>query len=485
MLRSSLTTMGVVLLGATALAQSDLKSKLQPITGKVKNAGTLNLGTGTWTRAGSGQAALGTGYTIVYANTCNSGYYTGMDQGEIYTDTGGIPDTNQGLVASTAIPGANDLAPGCQGSYNVTGFQIGYCTYFPGSNYSVDINFYDQVGPSTAACTVPGTPTATFNVTGLPGSTSLSAQACWLVSFDLLAAPPANFTMTGSNTAGNIFAWSYTQVGPSAQALPDGPILSGGVGSPSPAGCSGTDGTRWDNGTASIAFPANYTPGAPLPAALEEGTGMFNLDAFRIDGVTTIPQGPGCYWFGGNPRGSFQLELYSDVDCPNVAPGTAYCFGDGTTATACPCGNFGSAGAGCNNSVGNGGAILSATGSASLSSDTLSFTQVNELGSSLSIFLQGTLNIPNGVVFGDGVRCVGGSLKRLYVRAASAGTVNAPIVGTDVSVSAQSAILGDNITAGSTRFYGVYYRDANALFCPNPPGNTWNIGNSYSVLWNN
>jgi hypothetical protein len=481
--------MGVVLLGATALAQSDLKSKLQPITGKVKNAGTLNLGTGTWTRAGSGQINLGASYTVVYSNTCTSGYYTGMDQGEIYTDTGGIPDLTQGTVASTAIPGANDFAPGCQTTYNVTGFQIAYCTYFPGSVYSVDVNFYDQVGPAGTACSVPGLATATFNITGLPGSTSLNAQACWLVSFDLLAAPPANFALSSSTQSGSIFAWSFTQVSQSQQVNPDGPILSGGVNQgTSPQTCSGTDATQWDTGTASVAYPNNYTPGTPIPnagGAPEEGTGMFNLDAFRVGGNTTIPQGPGCYWFGGNPRGSFHLELYSDVTCGVVAPGTAYCFGDGSTATACPCGNFGAPGAGCNNSAGNGGASLSASGNASLSGDTLKFTQINELGSSLSIFLQGTLNIPNGVVFGDGVRCVGGALKRLYVRAASGGTVSAPNVGTDPSVSSISATLGDTITSGSTRFYGVYYRDASATFCPNPPGNTWNIGNSYSVVWGN
>jgi hypothetical protein len=168
---------------------------------------------------------------------------------------------------------------------------------------------------------------------------------------------------------------------------------------------------------------------------------------------------------------------------PSVAQ--ALCFGDGSTATACPCGNFGAAGAGCNNSAGNGGAILSTSGTPSLSNDTLSFTQVNELGSALSIFLQGTLNLPNGIVFGDGVRCVGGSLKRLYVKAASAGMVQAPIIGTDPSVSSISALLGDTITAGATRYYGVYYRDASATFCPNPPGNTWNIGNGYSITWQN
>lgn len=487
MLRSSLTTMGVVLLGATALAQSDVKSQLHPITGKVKNAGVLNLATGQWTRASSGQANLGPGYTVVYANTCSTGYYAGMLQGEIFTDEGGIPDATQPSIGSTSIPGGYDANPGCAASYNVAGFQMAYCTYFNGPVYSADVVFYDQVGPAGTNCSIPGAATQTFNITGLPGSTSLGTQACWLVSFDLNAAS-ANFSLTGSNSSGSIFAWSYTQVSPSMAATPDGPLIAGGPGTTSPALCTGTDATRWDNGTASVAFPTNYNPGTPLPnlgGAVEEGTGMFNLEVFRIGGTTTASGGPGCYWFGGNPRGSFYMELYSDVACAPVAPGTAYCFGDGTTATACPCGNFGAPGAGCNNSVGNGGAVLSATGAASLGGDTLKFTQINELGTALSIFLQGNVNIPNGVVFGDGVRCVGGSLKRLYVRSASGGTVSAPTVGTDPSVSATSAILGDTILAGQTRFYGVYYRDASATFCPNPPGNTWNIGNSYSVVWQN
>jgi hypothetical protein len=489
MLRTSVALLSFAALGATAFAQSDLRSKLHPVTSKVKNAGTLHLGTGTWTRAGSGQIELGASYTVVYANTCTSGYYTGLDQGETYTDEGGIPNPTQATVASTSIPGANDFAPGGCSSVNVTGFQIGYCTYLPGPNYSTDVSFYDQVGPAGTGCSVPGLATATFNITGLPGSTSLNSQACWLVSFDLLAAPAANFTLTGSNQASNIFAWSYTQVSASQQVPADGIMLAGGANlGTSPQTCSGTDGTQWDTGIASVAYPSNYAPGAPIPnenGAVEGGTGMFNLDSFRVGGNTTIPLGPGCHWFGGNPRASFHLEVYSDGICDSFQPGAPYCFGDGSTATACPCGNFGAPGAGCNNSVGNGGAILSATGSASLSSDTLKLTQGNELANSLSIFLQGTLNIPNGVVFGDGVRCVGGSLKRLYVRAASSGVVSAPNVGMDPSVSAMSATLGDTITPGSTRFYGVYYRDANALFCPNPPGNTWNIGNSYSVAWNN
>jgi hypothetical protein len=53
----------------------------------------------------------------------------------------------------------------------------------------------------------------------------------------------------------------------------------------------------------------------------------------------------------------------------------------------------------------------------------------------------------------------------------------------DLSVSARSAALGDPIAAGQTRIYQTYYRDPTPTFCPNPPGNTWNISNAVSTVW--
>jgi Tol biopolymer transport system component len=72
--------------------------------------------------------------------------------------------------------------------------------------------------------------------------------------------------------------------------------------------------------------------------------------------------------------------------------------------------------------------------------------------------LQGWSFLGNGVVYGQGIRCVGGSLKRLYVKTASGGSITAPETG-DVPVSAQSAAKGDTILAGQSRWYLVYYRD--------------------------
>jgi hypothetical protein len=123
---------------------------------------------------------------------------------------------------------------------------------------------------------------------------------------------------------------------------------------------------------------------------------------------------------------------------------------------------------------------LSAAGTTS--PDTVVLTSEGELPASLSIFVQGNASQDSGLVFGDGVRCVAGSLKRLYVKSASAGTAIAP-QGGDSSITVRSAALGDPIPAGAQRFYGVYYRDPSASFCPASPGNTFNMGNGVSIVW--
>jgi len=161
---------------------------------------------------------------------------------------------------------------------------------------------------------------------------------------------------------------------------------------------------------------------------------------------------------------------------------TAFCFGDGSTV-ACPCANNGLAGHGCENSATTGGAILTATGIASLSTDTLQFTSSGELPQSLSIVLQGTTALAP-LNFGDGLRCVRGTLKRLYMKNAVGGVLVAPVPG-DPSVSARSAARGDALTLGSTRHYQVYYRDPDAIFCPSPSGNTYNISSGLTVVWGN
>jgi hypothetical protein len=172
-------------------------------------------------------------------------------------------------------------------------------------------------------------------------------------------------------------------------------------------------------------------------------------------------------WLGLNANRGMLPPMFSDdldgldIDVPQAPPGTPFCSGDGTLPTPCPCGNIGNPGAGCNNSAGTGGAVLSSTGS--VSPDTVVLTSAGELPTSTSVFLQGSALIPNGVVFGDGVRCLGGALRRLYVKNAVAGVVSAP-VGAEPSITTRSAALGDILLPGTTRYYQVQYRDP-AAFC--------------------
>ena len=158
----------------------------------------------------------------------------------------------------------------------------------------------------------------------------------------------------------------------------------------------------------------------------------------------------------------------------------SYCAGDGTLATACPCGNAGQPGRGCDNSAATGGALLAVAGSTA--PDTLALASSGELSGATSVFLQGDASIASGIAFGDGVRCAGGSLKRLYVKSAVSGSASAPATG-DPSISARSSALGDPIAPGSTRFYQVYYRDPNLAFCPAPAGASWNVTNGLIVSW--
>jgi hypothetical protein len=69
----------------------------------------------------------------------------------------------------------------------------------------------------------------------------------------------------------------------------------------------------------------------------------------------------------------------------------------------------------------------------------------------------------------------------LYTKTASGGSITAPS-GTDLHVHARSSQLGDTITPGTHRFYGVYYGDPSVLGgCP--ASSTFNITQQLDVLW--
>jgi hypothetical protein len=144
----------------------------------------------------------------------------------------------------------------------------------------------------------------------------------------------------------------------------------------------------------------------------------------------------------GGVEGAFRLDLN---------PATAYCFGDGT-ATACPCGPSGSPGNGCPYSTNPDGARLRLApgGIACVSQDTVTL-QASQAPASTSVpFFQGTtrLNGGAGVVFGDGLRCLGGSIIRLGTKNTSGGAATYPTSG-EAAVSVRGLVPPD----GGTRTY--------------------------------
>ena len=163
-------------------------------------------------------------------------------------------------------------------------------------------------------------------------------------------------------------------------------------------------------------------------------------------------------------------------------PMTSFCTPGQGVVIPCPCSNPPSGpDRGCDNSSATGGAVLSASGVAALTADTLVFSTSGERPTATSIVLQALTSNTTGVAFGQGVRCLSNNPLRLYVKNAVGGSISAPS-GTDLSVSARAAALGDTISPGQSRTYAVYYRDPVVLGgCMSE--NTFNITQSGSVVW--
>jgi hypothetical protein len=81
------------------------------------------------------------------------------------------------------------------------------------------------------------------------------------------------------------------------------------------------------------------------------------------------------------------------------------------------------------------------------------------------------------------VRCVGGTLKRLFTKSAVGGSITAPDFGAgDPTVSARAAAKGNPISAGQSRWYLVFYRDPVVLGgCP--ATSTFNATQTGRVEW--
>jgi hypothetical protein len=157
-----------------------------------------------------------------------------------------------------------------------------------------------------------------------------------------------------------------------------------------------------------------------------------------------------------------------------------FCLGDGSSRSVqCPCANYGAVGRGCNNSSSTGGAMLTVRGT--VTPDQVLLSTTGTLPAALTVFIQGKSVLTSPVTFGDGVRCIGGNLKRIGVKTAIAGASSYPGHG-DPSISSRSAALGDLIRPATHRYYQAYYHDTSTSFC-NPPRAMFNASNAVIVGW--
>ncbi|MBK7641947.1 MAG: hypothetical protein IPJ19_02680 [Planctomycetes bacterium] len=178
---------------------------------------------------------------------------------------------------------------------------------------------------------------------------------------------------------------------------------------------------------------------------------------------------------GGTNLGNIEGGTYGTSDFAKI------CSPGFNGVSACPCSQISQLGKGCDNSSFTGGASLEGFGGASISVDTAYFVTSGEKPTATSIVSQGNALLANGVSFGQGVRCAGGTLKRLYTKTAVAGSITAP-TGGDPSIHNRSATLGDPLAAGSTRYYYVYYRDPSVLgSCAS--NLTFNSTDTVQVIW--
>ena len=269
-----------------------------------------------------------------------------------------------------------------------------------------------------------------------------------------------NNTYVAGTTEGEGFVWDAGGGLTKTGALPTGDPFALGE-----ARAVSNDGSRVV-GWYRVAFPFDnratiWTPGGgiqELKTVLEANgaSGVPNLTAaFAIsgDGSKILATTDSGTW------GIANLGATSGL-------GTPYCFCDSTA----PCGNLGAADAGCANSTGN-GAILSASGSLSVSADDMTLDCDQMAGNKPCLLFAGTGKINGGLgtIFGDGLRCAGGSIRRLGVRTSN---------GTGTATWGPGLIGSGSWSSGDLRNFQVWYRDP-----AGPCNGTFNLSNGLEITF--
>ncbi len=249
---------------------------------------------------------------------------------------------------------------------------------------------------------------------------------------------------------------------------------------------SGVSPTFWDTSCYfDLAVP---TPSGRMRVTFENGGDMAVLDIdrnfdgiwdeqFSCGGILSAGLSLGdTYGIGSFRQGAFDNWLVEEIP----EPGTGYCYGDGS-GTSCPCANDNDgsvAGSGCANGAFTSGAKLTGRGVASVNYDTLRLYATGVDPNNSGLYFQANNDLSPGLVWGDGLQCAGGQLKRLGVRFSDAtGASDTSGWATPISVKA------GNVMAGDTKRYQLWYRDNSGAQPCGVGVNDFNATNGYVVTW--
>lgn len=152
-----------------------------------------------------------------------------------------------------------------------------------------------------------------------------------------------------------------------------------------------------------------------------------------------------------------------------------FCFG---TAAACPCGNAGGVGFGCQASNAMYGVRLSAQGRASVANDNFMLIAGPLTPGVSALLFQGTSRVNGGfgAPFGDGLRCAGGTTTRLGVKFSD--TYDFIFFGGPVG-DVPLSVRGGVPATGGTFHYQVWFRNVAAWCTPA----TYNTSNGLTMTW--
>jgi len=395
---------------------------------------------------------------ILSANTCGSSFDTVLS---IHSGCGGIElacndDCGGGACVGTSSCTTAPINPGQTLLIRVGDKGLG------GGIFSLHVD----IGPAGDSCAAPIVLAGPglYPIDNSLATTGVEGQNEAMCSFFGGTAVPKDLWFTYTPTANTLVTVSTCGSIP----VPPSPSTDSKIAIYAGAGCP-------TNGTA-VACNDDAGTGAGSSVACAAAGFNSTIEFNATCGVTYTIQ-IGMYWASTSSiLGQFSVTEAAGTPC--ATPVTYFCFGDGS-GIACPCANNGAVGNGCANSLNANGGNLAAIGNASVSADTwvLSGTGIPN-GPGLYYQALNALGGGNGVLFGDGIRCIGGTVIRLGIVTA-AGNASTYPSGVTPPNGVPISIKGFN-SAGDVRNYQLWYRDSTTGFCT---VNVFNLTNAVNVTW--